>query len=142
MTIPFIIGEQHAAQLHALKDLAERQDRRITYETLMVYTKGFDPDDPNTRGFKGSPIPLDQTIVLKPGWKITYSIEDQKHGPTRYLSISCLFYSHVPTPEIVEHVKTYLGFKFPLRQCYVYLETYAVNQKAVNVIEFFDDHLM
>jgi hypothetical protein len=122
--------------LQLLEELATQPDRVIKRDVLEAYSKGFDPD--KSRGWKGSPIPLDQTVELEFGWKVTLSIEDQPFGLARHFSMSSPVAGKAPVPEAVCWVMEALGYTRKLEECCVYLETYEAGRTAVNVLEPID----
>lgn len=133
---PFIMSPEIEEQLQALRRLAEREDRRIPLDVMMAFAKDFDPEDPSTR--KGSPYPLDQTVELPFGWKVSVAVERQPSGWFIHMSMSSPFKDGLPHPESVKMVLEALGFHRPLEQCMIYLERYEVGRTAVNVLELLD----
>jgi hypothetical protein len=132
----FIMSDEIKAQLQSLSKLAEQDDRVLALDTIRAYAKGFDANDPSTR--LGSPYPVDQTLELPLGWKVTMSIEYQPVGLTRHMSMSSPVEGRTPSPEAVQWTMLALGFVRPLEDCMIYPEEYATGRTAINVLEPLD----
>lgn len=132
MTTPFIMDEETKHKLDKLRKLAEEEERILSLEELKRYATNFNEDKPSVLG---SPFPLDQTLVLPLGWKVTMSFEHQPFGLARHMSMSSPAKGKVPITHSVQWVMLALGFVRPLEGCLVYFETYAAGRKAVNVME-------
>jgi len=132
MTIPFLMVDDTKQRLVALRKLAEHPARRISWETLVAASKGFDPADPAKR--PPSPTPLDQTIELPFGWKISLTIEQQRVGWCWHMSMSSPVAGRTPNPQVVDWVLTALDVSQTREMCEVYLEHYPQGRVAVNVI--------
>jgi hypothetical protein len=130
------MDDKTRARLRALRRLAEHPSRKIDRETLEQHAKAFDPQDPSTRGT--SPYPTDQTVVLPLGWQVTVSIEDQPMGWAIHMSMSSPRKGKAPSPEVVQWVLEALGYQRRLGDCLLYLEHYAQDRVAVNVLEPLD----
>jgi hypothetical protein len=133
---PFVMTDGIKAQLQELRKLAEQDDRVLSLEEVKAHANGFDANDPSTR--LSSPYPVDQTVELPLGWKVTMSVEYQPVGLTRHMSMSSPVAGRVPTPEAVQWTLLALGFVRPLESCMVYPEQYASGRLAVNVLEPMD----
>jgi hypothetical protein len=136
MSTPFVMTPEIEAQLADLRMLAESEERKLPVETLKVYSQGFDPEDPRTR--TKSCYPLDQTLELPLGWKVTFSVEEQPFGWARHMSMSSPAKGRVPHPVAVEWTMKALGFVRQLGACFVYPEKYEHGRIAINVLEPLD----
>jgi hypothetical protein len=118
---PFVMTDGIKAQLQELRKLAEQDDRVLSLEEVKAHA-----------------YPVDQTVELPLGWKVTMSVEYQPVGLTRHMSMSSPVAGRVPTPEAVQWTLLALGFVRPLESCMVYPEQYASGRLAVNVLEPMD----
>lgn len=135
---PFVMSPEVEAQLAALRSLAESDERKLPVDLLKLYSQGFDPEDPRTR--TKSLYPLDQTLELPLGWKVTFSVEEQPFGWARHLSMSSPAKGKLPHPVTLAWTMKALGFARKLPACFVYPEKYAEGRIAVNVIEPVDPY--
>lgn len=133
---PFIMSDAIEKQLRCLRHLAERADRRLHLEVLIANSEGYDPEDPSTR--RPSIVPVDQTIELPFGWKVSLSIERQPPGWCSHASISAPTQGKVPHPEVVKAVLPALGFQSDIGECMVFMEHYKSGRIAVNVLELIE----
>lgn len=134
--IAFIMDDDTKQRLVSLRKLAEHPSRRISWETLVAASKGFDPEDPTKR--PPSPTPLDQTIELPFGWKISLTIEQQRIGWCWHMSMSSPVAGRTPAPLVIDWVMTALGVAQTREMCEVYLEHCPQGRVAVNVIGFLE----
>lgn len=139
MSTPFVMTPEIQAQLADLRILAESEERKLPVSLLKLYSRGFDPDDPKTR--TKSLYPLDQTLELPLGWKVTFSVEEQPFGWARHMSMSAPAKGRVPHPVAVEWTMQALGFHRPLDACFIYPEKYDNGRTAINIIEPVDPAL-
>lgn len=133
MPTPFIMDDSIRRALAELATLAMREDRRIPIAVLQEHSQGFDPEDPNSR--RTCPFPLDQTLTLPLGWKVTLTIEEQPFGLARHMSLSSPALGRAPGPEAIVWTMEALGFVRPLQGCMVYMEQYRDKRYAINVME-------
>ena len=138
MTV-LIITPKVEKDLKALRQLAERADRKLPIDKLKKYAQGFDPNNYKTRTNKTSPYPADQTIELPNKFKITLSVEEQPFGWALHMSMSSPKKDRVPSPEAIKIIMKILGFKCSLekilKEGWVCLEEYAKGRKAINILE-------
>ena len=130
----FLMDADTKQRLITLRKLADHPSRRIAWEVLVAASNGFDPNDPTKR--PPSPTPLDQTLELPFGWKISLTIEQQLAGWCWHVSMSSPVPGRTPTPTTLDWVLDALGFVQTREMCEVYLEHYASGRVAVNVIGF------
>ena len=140
ISTPFLLTYDGYQKLQALARLAGQSDRLISRHEIEVAAKNFDANDPGTRFY--SPVPVDQTIDLPFGWKVTLSVEEQPFGRGIHLSVSSPTVDRFAAPEVVEFLMGAAGFKNGLKALIeaglFYFERYTSRGCAINVLEPLD----
>lgn len=131
--------EEVKAKLEDLRELAERKDRLIPLETVInaCNRKQVIITD-NTKGIV-CPFPLDQTIDLPLGVKVTLTVEEQTYGKLRHMSISSPA-GTVVSAEIIKVVMEPLGFSRPVSSDRCWSEFYTNGRVAINIFEDIYQH--
>jgi hypothetical protein len=108
----------------------------LTPEFIGKLSEGFDPKDPATRPKLPCVIPLEFTIDIPDGFRVTYTEEQQPMGLCRHISVSVADTDRVPNPVAIQMLLSLFGFERLLgdRQM-VYPEKYGNGLTAINVIE-------
>lgn len=129
-----LLGEAEKKQIADLVKLAH--ENPLTPAFIGKLSEGFDPDDPASRSNLQWVIPIEFTIDIPDGFRVTYTEEQQPMGLCRHLSVSVSGTDRIPNPVAIQMLLSLFGFERPLgdRQM-VYPEKYASGLTAVNVIE-------
>lgn len=117
------------------ENIREQIKKLIAHAEKNEYTM----DDMLDRMNKAIPIPGDMTeftIIIPMGFKAVFTIEEQKKGKMRHLSVSVAEGGRVPNPGAVEALMKEFGFENEPHDCIVYFEEIAENHQAVNVLEY------
>lgn len=97
---------------------------------LDVVTKLF------KEGLPAGPHPFDPfTVDILGGYRITFTLETQRHGVCRHLSVSADAKDRLPHKPVVMALMGELGFLLSLNDCKVWLEETTTRGAAVNVLE-------
>jgi hypothetical protein len=77
----------------------------------------------------------DFTLYIPCGYRIVFTIEEQPAGRIRHLSVSVDKEGKLPNVNAVLLIMGEIGFKKPLDECKVSIETITDNYQAINVQE-------
>lgn len=133
-----LLDRETIKKLRVLRDYAETNP--LPMEPFVKACDHFNPLDPRTRP-EGVYIPLEYNTNFLFGtrftYRLTFTIEHQKPGPCRHLSVSIddVPPGVAPLPQVVIRIMEELGFQNPLSCCYVWPERYSSGRLAVNVLE-------
>lgn len=131
-----MIGEAERAEIAALRAQAEANP--LMPEFLERASHGFDPADPSTRPAPELErfIPLNFTIDLPLGFRVSFTMELQPAGLCRHISASVDAPNRVPHPAALQMLLAEFGFENPLGiDQKIYAERYGSALTAINVIE-------
>lgn len=126
-----------AAEKKQIADLiALARVNPLTPEFIERLSAGFDPADPSTRKPPPEVIPLEFTIDIPEGFRVTYTEEWQPMGLCRHLSVSVADTERVPHPVAIQMLLVEFGFERELGNTQlVYSEVYKNGLTAINIIE-------
>jgi len=120
-----IINETVQQSLKRLKNYAEKHPLSMD-DLLDTYNKQLEPVGTTE----------EHSCYVPTGFKVVFSIEKQVHGNTRHLSMSVDREGKLPSPQAVYLIMQLLGFTCTLEGAdQVWVEEYAPNQSAINVLE-------
>lgn len=125
MTIRFLsVGNEERQKLLELKKYAEEHVMSFD-ELIKIFAKIVSPagDRP------------EHTLFIPEGFKVVFSIEEQKPGKCRHLSVSVDKEGKLPSVGHVTFLMNILGFQKPMCDCIICLEEIAENHHAVSVME-------
>ena len=112
-----------ASLLEPLRVKAEANP--VSLEMVQALSKGEAPLENLNEDF---------TALIPDGVKVTYTIEVQKHGLMRHLSVSVTG-TGLPQPEVVAEFMKLLGFINPIERCCVWTEKLVSGGQAINLLE-------
>lgn len=75
-------------------------------------------------------------LEIPMGYRVVYSIDQQKKGLMRHLSMSVDNPGKLPSVAVVEQVCKLIGFKSELQDCYLDFEDCGGGHVAINVLEY------
>lgn len=110
-----------------IKELIEfAEENPLTMDDLLDIKNGAEPAPGDRKGY---------SFGTSTGFKIVYTIEKQVPGDCRHLSVSVDKDNAFPNPEAVQELMSLFGFKGKFKDCNVFLEKYAENRGAVNIVQ-------